>query len=265
MGMFITRKVKRGHAVGPQVPARFYNNVDEVLSYLDVFNGHIERHGNRWTIVVDQSAWDTAGSDCAIVADDLSQEFVADTYRRVNQDYGWPTPTYADCLDTGWSFPVRPPGGTAKRYATWAFISDRLRDTMLDTGFWGGDSGVPWPDTGAYWHTGGDTSTCRGQTAKITDSDAASSGSAPLYVSGGGFFGNGLYVRYADGYSPASLAVSMCIDTYAVNAEQGGINVNDSSAYSWGGETGKTHAVNIVLYDTAGDSVMFQIKGGIVI
>jgi len=52
-GFILNKQMKEGDPVAG-VPASFYNNVDEVLSLLDVYGGHIERNpGNAWVIVVD--------------------------------------------------------------------------------------------------------------------------------------------------------------------------------------------------------------------
>jgi len=52
MGWFLKRKMQKGTPVAA-VPHTFYNEVDEVLSKLEVYNGHIERNQTIWTIVLD--------------------------------------------------------------------------------------------------------------------------------------------------------------------------------------------------------------------
>jgi hypothetical protein len=293
MGLFLTRRVRRGGPVGPQVPSRFYNDVDEVLSYLDVYNGHIERNGNRWTIVVDESTWDTSW-DSHLLADSLSHEFrPADTNTRLSQDYEWDDPTWIDTTDLTDShgFMVRPPGGTAKRYVSWSTIVRRIADSLADTGGPWGDT-HPWSDTGPYWVTGGDTTTCHRENAHITGAEVAHSATPAFVCNGGinafdvklnstdgawGTYGalnadggivaaGGAYIFSTTSGPPSTVrAVNLADTVYAVNARVGGVNINDGSAYHFGGETGLTHDKNIVLWDTAGDSVVLQIKGGIVV
>jgi len=53
MGALGRRKFRPGEP-GTAVPAEWYNDVDEILRRLDVWNGHIERNGNFWTIVLDE-------------------------------------------------------------------------------------------------------------------------------------------------------------------------------------------------------------------
>jgi hypothetical protein len=50
MGEFITTKLSKGDPLA-KIPASFFNDVDEVLSGLDVKDGYIEKTGNSWTIV----------------------------------------------------------------------------------------------------------------------------------------------------------------------------------------------------------------------
>ena len=54
MGSLLQRKVKNGFAIGPQVPAAFYNATEHILDNLDVWGGHIERDGLNWTITMDE-------------------------------------------------------------------------------------------------------------------------------------------------------------------------------------------------------------------
>ena len=52
MGLLLADRMKTGNPVA-KVPAKFYNDVDDILTRLDVFGGHVERNGNNWLIVVD--------------------------------------------------------------------------------------------------------------------------------------------------------------------------------------------------------------------
>ena len=54
MGSLLPRRVQNGFAIGPQVPAEFYNATEHILDNLDVWGGHIERDGLNWTIVLDE-------------------------------------------------------------------------------------------------------------------------------------------------------------------------------------------------------------------
>ena len=54
MGSLLPKRVKNGFAIGPQVPAAFYNATEHILDNLDVWGGHIERDGLNWTIVLDE-------------------------------------------------------------------------------------------------------------------------------------------------------------------------------------------------------------------
>lgn len=50
MGWLLTNRLQPGDPVA-KVPAKFYNDLDEILTNLDVFGGYIERDGRSWTIV----------------------------------------------------------------------------------------------------------------------------------------------------------------------------------------------------------------------
>jgi len=87
MGLLLAKQFVAGSPVAA-VPHTFYNDVDEILSNLDIYNGHIERNGNFWNIVFDQgitgsgiggdqiqdaagdwSNGDTTGVDFAVMTD----------------------------------------------------------------------------------------------------------------------------------------------------------------------------------------------------
>jgi|DEB0MinimDraft_6_1074348.scaffolds.fasta_scaffold00436_18 hypothetical protein len=53
MGDFLKNKVKPGDWPN-KVPASFFNKVDEVLSNLELFNGHVERYSDKYILVPDE-------------------------------------------------------------------------------------------------------------------------------------------------------------------------------------------------------------------
>lgn len=57
MGDFLTEQLQTGDPVA-KVPASFYTKVDEVLTFLEVHNGYIEKTENFWRIVVDPDPGD---------------------------------------------------------------------------------------------------------------------------------------------------------------------------------------------------------------
>jgi len=53
MGLLLNKEFVTGSPTSA-VPHTFYNDVDEILSNIEIYNGHIERTENFWTIVYDE-------------------------------------------------------------------------------------------------------------------------------------------------------------------------------------------------------------------
>ena len=53
MGLLLDKEYKTGDPIAG-VPHTFFGSVDEILTNLGVYNGHIERNGNFWQIVYDK-------------------------------------------------------------------------------------------------------------------------------------------------------------------------------------------------------------------
>ena len=53
MGDFLIKRYVTGSPTAG-VPHGFYNDVDEVLTNLTIYNGHMEKNGNLWTIIYDK-------------------------------------------------------------------------------------------------------------------------------------------------------------------------------------------------------------------
>ena len=62
MGLLLNKEFVTGSPTA-SVPHTFYNDVDEILSNIDVYNGHIERTDNFWTIVFDEGIGAGNGND----------------------------------------------------------------------------------------------------------------------------------------------------------------------------------------------------------
>jgi len=96
--MAFRRKVFKPNDPLRKITATHMQDITDVLHYLDVFNGHIDRQGNFWTIVLDQlnpnykgfDADTSSSPDSTAIANRRSIE--TDTDGWVSQ-YGWSSPT----------------------------------------------------------------------------------------------------------------------------------------------------------------------------
>lgn len=104
------------------IPAKFYTDVDEVLSLLAVEGGHIERDGNLWNIVVDDVL---AGT---IPAHRFRPQIQDTNKTKINMGEGSWTRNGVRIVDTGGTTAL---GDTAHRFIV---ASLTLSDTSSDAG-----------------------------------------------------------------------------------------------------------------------------------
>ena len=90
MGNLLKQPLKSGDPIA-KIPAKFYNDLDEILTYLDVFNGSIQKTGNRWIIGIEPSSGVT---DFRIYRKDMT--LIEFTYAEIIANYDPAT-------DTNWS------------------------------------------------------------------------------------------------------------------------------------------------------------------
>ena len=130
MGLLLDKQFKKGDPTAG-VPHRFYNDVDEILSRMEVYNGHIERNGTFWTIVIDQLSPDYFN---AILFDGVSINSNSSGKLQVN-DFATASNTAPASDDL---FTYKDISGTAEiKWCTSKSIVDSVSD-------WSGASGNWW-------------------------------------------------------------------------------------------------------------------------
>ena len=92
MGNLLKQPLKSGDPIA-KIPAKFYNDLDEILTYLDVFNGSIQKTGNRWIIGIEPSP-SSGVTDFRIYRKDMT--LIEFTYAEIIANYDPAT-------DTNWS------------------------------------------------------------------------------------------------------------------------------------------------------------------
>jgi len=93
MGNLLKQPMKSGEPIA-KIPAKFYNDLDEILTYLDVFNGSIQKTGNRWIIGIEPSSASSGVTDFRIYRKDMT--LIEFTYAEIIANYDPAT-------DTNWS------------------------------------------------------------------------------------------------------------------------------------------------------------------
>ena len=98
MGNLLKQPLKSGDPIA-KIPAKFYNDLDEILTYLDVFNGSIQKTGNRWIIGIEPSSGDGGGVTQFRIY--TTGGIISFTYADATEDYD-PSPA-PGAAHTDWS------------------------------------------------------------------------------------------------------------------------------------------------------------------
>ena len=109
MGQFITSKLNKGDYLR-KIPAKFFMDVDEVLSNLEIRDGHIEKNGNSWVICpYSTTPADTSGTPGVTVSaiTSFSVDTATSTLRYKKTSF---KVLSKEAEDTGWT--VAHTGGT---------------------------------------------------------------------------------------------------------------------------------------------------------